>query len=217
MKIITGTGNKSYKAVLYDLDGTVLNTLDMNIYPLLRIIKEETGEDWSFEEVLRFAPYLGIKVMKELGIANPEEVYDRWVRYVNEYEKGAVLYEGFRQVFEALQPYVVQAVVSAKTFEQYQIDFMSKGLDQYMATAVLAGDTTKHKPDPEPLLICLDRLGIHAEDAIYIGDAPSDYLAAKRAGMDFGYARWGSVLSDGIDNPEFVFDQPEDLLILTGR
>lgn len=86
-----------------------------------------------------------------------------------------------------------------------------------MATAVLAGDTTKHKPDPEPLLICLDRLGIRAEDAIYIGDAPSDYLAAKRAGMDFGYARWGSVLSDGIDNPEFVFDQPEDLLILTGR
>lgn len=47
MKIITGTGNKSYKAVLYDLDGTVLNTLDMNMYPLLRIIKEETGEDRS--------------------------------------------------------------------------------------------------------------------------------------------------------------------------
>ena len=33
-----------YKAIIYDVDGTILNTLDMNMYPLLRIIEEETGE-----------------------------------------------------------------------------------------------------------------------------------------------------------------------------
>ncbi len=36
---------KRYRAVIYDIDGTVLNTLNMNMYPLMRIIKEETGED----------------------------------------------------------------------------------------------------------------------------------------------------------------------------
>ena len=40
-----------YKAILYDLDGTVLNTLDMNMYPLLKIIKEELNEDWTFDQV----------------------------------------------------------------------------------------------------------------------------------------------------------------------
>ena len=35
---------KKYKAVIYDIDGTILNTLNMNMYPLIRIIKEETGE-----------------------------------------------------------------------------------------------------------------------------------------------------------------------------
>ena len=35
----------TYKAILYDIDGTVLNTLNMNMYPLMLIIKEETGED----------------------------------------------------------------------------------------------------------------------------------------------------------------------------
>ena len=45
-----------YKAIIYDLDGTILNTLDMNMIPLLKIIKEETGEDWAFEDVLKFAP-----------------------------------------------------------------------------------------------------------------------------------------------------------------
>ena len=43
-----------YKAIIYDIDGTVLNTINMNMYPLMRIIKEETGGDWAFEEVLRF-------------------------------------------------------------------------------------------------------------------------------------------------------------------
>ena len=42
---------KKYKAIIYDLDGTVLDTLKMNMIPLLKIIKEETGEDWSFEQV----------------------------------------------------------------------------------------------------------------------------------------------------------------------
>ena len=36
---------KKYKAIIYDLDGTVLDTLKMNMIPLLKIIKEETGED----------------------------------------------------------------------------------------------------------------------------------------------------------------------------
>ena len=38
---------KKYKAIIYDIDGTVLNTLNMNMYPLIQIIKEETGEEWT--------------------------------------------------------------------------------------------------------------------------------------------------------------------------
>ena len=42
---------KHYKAIIYDIDGTLLNTVDQNMYPLIRIIKEELGEDWTFEQV----------------------------------------------------------------------------------------------------------------------------------------------------------------------
>lgn len=208
---------KKYKAIIYDIDGTILNTLDMNLYPLIQIIREETGEEWRFEDVLRFASYPGMKVMEELGVADKEKTYARWVQYVNAYETGATLYDGFEQVFETLHGQMKQAIVSAKTREQYEIDVVSKGLDRYMETAVLAGDTTRHKPHPEPLLMCLERLGVAAEDALYVGDSPSDYQAAVRAGMDFGYAKWGSVLSEGIDHPAFVFEQPVDLLVLADQ
>ena len=204
-----------YKAIIYDIDGTVLNTINMNMYPLMRIIKEETGEDWTFEEVLRFVTYPGMKVMEELQIKDKEKTYARWVKYVNEYEEGAVLYDGIQEVMEAFQAApILQAVVSAKTKEQYQIDFVEKGLDHYMAAAVLANDTQEHKPDPEPLLECLKRLGINAADALYVGDGLSDYQAARNAGMDFGYAKWGSVSGDSIDAPDYVFEEPKDLLKL---
>ena len=197
---------KKYKAIIYDLDGTVLNTINMNMYPLIKIIKEETGEDWTFEQVLKFLPYPGMKVMEELQVADKEKAYARWVKYVNEYEEGASLYPGFEEIFEAFDGSIIQAVASAKTTAQYQIDFVAKGLDKYMKTAVLANDTVKHKPDPEPLLECLKRLSLQPEDVIYIGDAHSDYLASKNAGIDFGYAKWGSVSAKGIDKPDHVFE-----------
>lgn len=206
---------KKYKAVLYDVDGTILNTLNMNMYPLMRIIKEETGRDWAFEDVLRFAAYPGMKVMEELGVEDKEKTYARWVRYVNKYEEGASLYDGFEEVFEQLRAAgMIQAVVSAKTKEQYGIDVVSKGIDRYMSAAVLADDTKKHKPDPAPLLECLRRLDISADEAIYVGDAASDWEAAKNAGMDFGYAVWGSVSDAGIVSPAYRFEIPGDILKL---
>ena len=168
----------------------------------------------TFEQVCKFAAYPGMKVMEELGVEDKEVTYARWVKYVNEYEEGASLYDGFYEVFNAFDGKIIQAVVSAKTIKQYNIDFVEKGLDKYMQTAILADDTKKHKPDPEPLLECCRRLNIDPKEAIYIGDAYSDYLASANASMDFGYAKWGSVSSKGIENPDYTFKTPLDLLKL---
>lgn len=203
-----------YKAIIYDIDGTILDTLKMNMIPLQRIIKEETGEDWSYEEVLRFASYPGRKVMLELGVRDPESTYARWVKYVNEYEEGATLFDGFMEVFQSFHGVVKQAIVSAKRKKQYELDFVSKGLDQFIDVTVLEEDTTKHKPDPEPIVLCLKKLGLQKDEVIYIGDAKSDYDCCLKANVDFGYATWGSVSGEGIENPTYVFNQPIELLRL---
>ena len=46
---------KKYKAIIYDIDGTILDTLEMNIVPLMRIIEEETGRKVAYEELLKYA------------------------------------------------------------------------------------------------------------------------------------------------------------------
>ena len=171
-----------YKALIFDIDNTLVNTLDMNMIPLQKIIQEEKGE------------------------------YAKWVQYVNEYK--ASPYEGMDDVLKTLHEKLRFSVVSSKNKKQYDIDVVSLGLDNYMEVVVLEDDTSKHKPDPEPLLLCMERLGLNKEDVIYIGDAYSDLLASRNAGIDFAFAKWGSVESKNMSDSNYILEKVEDLLRL---
>lgn len=204
---------KPYQAVLYDIDGTLLNTVNMNMYPLLRIIKEELGEERTLADVVKFMAYPGRKVMEELGIRDPQATYQRWVAYVNQYPEGATPYPGVVDTLERLQQLGVrQAVVSSKMRAQYAIDM--EQLDQYMETAVLEEDTSRHKPNPDPLLECLRRMELDPDQVLYVGDTPSDGQAARAAGIHFAYATWNGVGYGSVDHAACVLASPGDLLAL---
>ena len=209
---------KRYKAIIYDIDGTLLNTLDQNMYPLMRIIKEELGEDWTYEEVAsRFAAQPGMKTIADLGIRDVDGVYARWVRYVNAYGEGAKAYDGVPELLEAVKSMGIrQAIVSSKRAPQYAIDMGRPGFDKYMETAVLCEDTQKHKPDPEPLNECLRRMGLTAADALYVGDARSDLEAARNAGMDYAYAKWGSWSPVEPEEADYYLENALELLQYLG-
>lgn len=180
-----------YKAIIYDLDNTLLDTIEMNMVPLQKIIREEKGIDMSYEEVLKFSSYPGMKVMEELQIKDKEKTYARWVKYVNEYE--AKVFDGVEEVLKTVKDKgIIQAVVTSKLKEQYKKDFIEKGLDDYMSVVVLGDDTKEHKPHPEPILKCLELLKLKKEEVIYIGDALSDQQACINAGIDFGFASWSA-------------------------
>ena len=205
---------KHYKAIIFDIDGTLLNTVDQNMYPLIRIIKEELGEDWTYEQVVPFTANPGMKTMEILGIRDKETVYARWVRYVNEYGPGAQPYDGIDALLDvAEEKGLKMGIVSSKRRKQYGIDMVERsGFDAYMDTAVLFEDTDKHKPDPTPLFECLRRLGVEARDALYVGDARGDLEAARAAGMDFAYASWGSFFPMERTEPDYYPDCPRDLI-----
>lgn len=206
---------KHYKAILYDIDGTLINTLDMNMYPLMRIIEEELGEKWTFQQVLRFSSQPGLQTMDDLGIRDKEKTYARWVRYVNEYDPGAIPYEGIHSILHAFQEAGIrQAAVTSKMRNQFDIDVARNGLADFLETTVLADDTLRHKPHPDPIWECLKRMGLSAEDVLFIGDAITDLQSAQNAGVDFGFAAWGAVSAEGMDAAAYRFSQPQDLLQL---
>ena len=203
----------SYKAIIYDIDGTLLNTVDQNMYTLIRIIKEELGEDWTFEQVVPFTAQPGLKTIRDLGIADVEGVYARWVRYVNAYGPGATPYDGIAELLAFVRDKgLKQGIASSKRRKQYGIDMGRCGFDKFMDAAVLCEDTDRHKPDPAPLHECLRRLGVEAKDALYVGDARGDMEAARAAGMDFAYASWGSFFPMDRTEPDYYPDHPRDLM-----
>lgn len=146
--------------------------------PLHKILQKEKGEEWTLEEVYHFASYPGMKIMEKLEVNNPEEVYARWVKYVNEYQ--ASPYEGMDDVLKTLHEKLRFSVVSSKNKKQYDIDVVS--------------------------------LGLNKEDVIYIGDAYSDLLASRNAGIDFAFAKWGSVESKDMSDSDYILEKVEDLL-----
>lgn len=184
---------KQYECVIFDLDGTVLNTEKMNLIPLQRLIKEEKDLDISYDELKKYMAYAGRKTLEMLGFEDIETSYTKWVKYVNEFEEGATLYARFDEVIKTLHDKgIVCGIASSKLRKQYEIDFFPTGLHKYMKSIVLGDDTENHKPHPEPLLKAIEILGINAEKSLYVGDTIADYKSSKAAGMDFALALWGA-------------------------
>ena len=203
---------KKYKCIIFDLDKTMLDTEKMNIIPLQRLIKEELAQDISYEDLLKYMAYPGKTTLKLLGFKDIETSYSKWVKYVNEYEEGAKLYEGFEEVIKTLDENgILCGIASSKMKDQYEIDFLKTGLQKYMKSVVLAEDTENHKPHPEPLLKAVEILNLEPKDAMYVGDTLSDYKSTKAAGMDFGLAVWGAIDIKDID-ADYYLNEPKDIL-----
>jgi pyrophosphatase PpaX len=94
-------------------------------------------------------------------------------------------------------------------------------LDRFPALAnafdVVVGfeDTSRHKPDPEPVLLAVGKLGGEPEEAVYVGDSPFDIGAAKAAGVFAVAVGWGGIHSDErllAEEPDAFVHTPEELL-----
>ncbi|MGL5315454.1 MAG: HAD family hydrolase, partial [Peptostreptococcaceae bacterium] len=184
---------KKYKCIIFDLDGTILNTQRMNLLPLQRLIKEEKGIDLDYDSLIKYTCYPGKKTLGLLEFEDIETSYDKWVKYVNEFEEIATIYDGFNEVIKTLhEKGIICGIASSKMKKQYEIDFIPTGLDKYMQSVVLEEDTKNHKPHPEPLLKAIELFNVSPDECMYIGDTIVDYKSSKSAGMDFGLAVWGA-------------------------
>jgi pyrophosphatase PpaX len=92
-----------------------------------------------------------------------------------------------------------------------------------MSVLVACDHTTRHKPDPEPVHLALDRLGVGPGRAVFIGDSPYDIEAGNAAGVTTIAATWGAFSHDRLAaaNPTYVLERPQAvsslILRLSGR
>jgi len=182
-------------AVLFDLDGTLINSIE-----LLLSSARHAFEGWH-RQVPTEAEWIrgiGTPLVEQLRAyaANDEEVshlLGRYRRYQHEHhDRLTRCYDDVPEVVAGLasrgHPL---AVVTSKATPIANQSLSFVGLDRYFPVIVGFDDTTRHKPDPEPVRVALERLGVSADRTVFVGDSPHDVHAGNAAGVVTIAATWG--------------------------
>ena len=171
------------KAVLYDWDGTLLDSAETSFRCYQRLFSRY-GIAFDREAFQRtYAPdwyltYQGIGLPRE----HWEEADRAWLTEYAAEEPG--LLPGAREALEALRVFgVPQALVTSGNRERVERDLAALGVAAHFATLVCREDVEHRKPHPEGLLTALFRLACAREDAVYVGDSPEDIAMAGAAGV----------------------------------
>jgi pyrophosphatase PpaX len=180
-------------AILFDLDGTLLDTKELILASYRYATREVLGASLPDESVL---PLIGIPLVNQMRIVAPGYV-DELVEVYREHnarmhDELIRPFEGTREALDALRAAGKRlAVVTSKRNDPARRGLACFGIQDYFEFIIGSDDTVTHKPDPEPLLLAVERLGIPADACVYVGDSPYDMQAACAANIDGIAALWG--------------------------
>lgn len=210
------------KAVLLDLDGTLIDTAPDMGAALNNLLIEENLDPLPLEMIRPYVSQGGL-VLTRLGFEHlvPEaEIEPLRQRYLHHYHaivaNDSILFDGFDAVLGELESRNIPwGIVTNKP------EWLTRPLLEQMdlarrASVVIGGDTLeKRKPDPMPLQVAAERIGIECQNCVYIGDDERDILAGNAARMKTLVAAYGYI-GASVDihawNADGVIEHPDELL-----
>jgi len=217
----------STRAVLFDLDGTLLDTA-LDMVRSLNILLQEEGVPTVDASVARQHVSDGTKALVTLGFGaqqSTEQFERRCQRYLTIYEENlcvdTVFFEGMAETITHLEAHgVLWGIVTNKPAFLTDPLLKALGLDA-RASVVLSGDSLpQRKPHPQPLFHAAGEIGLLTTECIYVGDAERDIIAGNRAGMVTLLASYGYI--EAGDQPENwgangIIQYPQEILDWLGE
>ncbi|MBI2791305.1 MAG: HAD-IA family hydrolase [Gammaproteobacteria bacterium] len=185
-------------AVLFDLDGTLLDTAPEFSYCLNTLLREEGREEIRIEG-LRGVVSHGARRMLQFGFKlNEQDPYlqELLPRFLSLYQQNigsqTQLFNGIAQVLEELLTKNIAWGIVTNKPQIYTLPLVKMFEPLTRAACVVSGDRIQ-KPSPAPLLQACHELDVTPKDCWYIGDAQTDVIASHRAGMRSLVANYGYI------------------------
>jgi pyrophosphatase PpaX len=206
-----------FPVVLFDLDGTVIDTGSIILASMRHATREVLGRDFADEELMAAVGGPGLEA--QMRALDPERVEElvRVYRAHNEPLHDEIgIFVGMDEVLLRLRDQGRQlGIVTAKRRATVDLAFARVPIAHLFDVVVGGDETERHKPDPEPLLLALERLGAQPDDAAYVGDSPFDIRAAKAGGLHAIAVTWGGIHDRErleAEEPDAVVESAEELL-----
>ena len=221
------TAEAGYRAILFDLDGTLLDTAPDMVAALNRLLSE-SGEGPADYELARAHVSKGALGLIDLGFGQLEEAHrmslrDRYLEvYRGQLAQQTRLFDGMEEVLQHIEGNgLAWGIVTNKP--GFLTDPLLEELGLLGRSAVtISGDTLpERKPHPQPLLHAAAQIGVATALSIYVGDDARDIQAGNAAGMTTVSALYGFITPD--DDPanwpaDHQIERPSDLLtIISGQ
>ena len=204
-----------FHTVLFDLDGTLADTIPLIVASYQHAFRTVLGEE--IDEA-RARAWIGRPLLAALLEESPEHGHDldQTYREWNLANTARLIrrYEGVPEMLEALASAGVRmAVATSKRRQTARLALEGVGIDHLIEVAAALEDTTRHKPEPDPLLHAAASLGSQPCDCVYVGDATVDVLAARAAGMAAIAVSWGAADREALaaTGPDALVDTVADL------
>lgn len=186
------------KCVLFDLDGTLLDTAPDLLAALNAVLVAEGREHFTLSQARHTVSHGSIGML-ELAFGTEQSAADLQRRreifldyYQANISRHSCLFEAMPAVLETLESGGIPwGIVTNKP--EYLTFPLLTALDLHTRPAcIIGGDTLPvAKPHPEPLLLAAQRCGIPPAQCLYVGDAERDIVAGRNAGMQTLIAEWG--------------------------
>jgi len=207
--------------VLFDLDGTLVDTNDL-IYDTWRYtVNTLTGRGITDEEIRGTLGEMLQESMKrlmpEIDPAEALDVYRVFQR--GKFLDRIKLYEGAEEVLRAIRAAGYKnALVTSRLRSSAERAMAHFGLTDLFDAVLTASDTDIFKPDPAPIFLILEMLGSKPEEAMLVGDTVHDIEAGLAAGVFTVLVDWSLALPpekrDAIPKPDAVVGKMQDILAL---
>ena len=204
--------------ILFDFDGTIMDTYEVIISSWQHTFRTFEGKERPESEII---PTLGepleltvARLFPNFNLAEVLEVYRDY--HIKNFKTNINLFPGMKGLLARLKEkgYKLGLVTSrlpvttAQGLEKYE-------LSEYFDAIVTVTDTKKHKPDPEPINLALEKLGSTPGESIMVGDTKPDILCAKNAGVKSVLVGWAIAFPKeeraGEYAPDYVIESAEDL------
>jgi pyrophosphatase PpaX len=205
-----------FPVVLFDLDGTVIDSGAIILASMRHAAKEVLGEEPPDELLMAAVGGPGLEAqMHALAPDRVEELVTIYRAHNEPLHEQLVCCVGIDDLLVRLKDEGRRlGIVTAKRRATVALAFDVLPLAHLFETVVGGDETKEHKPHPEPLLLAAERLGVHPEDCAYVGDSPFDIRAAKAAGMFAVAVTWGGIHDRGkleAEEPDAIVDTAGEL------